>query len=136
MENKYYTPTIEEFHVGFEYEWNNSDEDDVFRKSIADLEDCYHCVNDIINNIDYYKYRVKYLDKEDIESLGWKESFRGGRFDIKTDNDDFQMYLHDNLDKGFYFIEIYDWDSQYVFRGKIKNKSELKILLKQLGVND
>lgn len=32
MENKYYTPTIEEFHVGFEYEWNNSDEDDVFRK--------------------------------------------------------------------------------------------------------
>lgn len=46
------------------------------------------------------------------------------------------MYLHDNLDKGFYFIEIYDWDSQYVFRGKIKNKSELKILLKQLGVND
>lgn len=24
MENKYYTPTIEEFHVGFEYEYRNT----------------------------------------------------------------------------------------------------------------
>ena len=38
MENKYYTPEIEEFHVGFEYEILNTDSntEDVWKKTTPD----------------------------------------------------------------------------------------------------
>ena len=68
MENKYYIPSIDEFHVGFEYEWKCDGTKTDWNKSICDnvmipLDvDCQR-VND---------YRVKYLDKEDIESLGFE----------------------------------------------------------------
>ena len=137
---KYYTPEIEEFHVGFEYEWNNSNEDDVWKTSVADNEDCYHAVQDIINNLDR-KYRVKYLDKEDIESLGFE--YQDGKM-IKDYSDDFIYKPNNNLQYNLtyvyeqnilrihvedlvYFEESYN----YLFQGTIKNKSELKKLLNQ-----
>jgi hypothetical protein len=79
--------------------------------------------------------RVKYLDKIDLEELGWKEFPDTSYFDIKNDDgDNFQIHLHDNLDKGFWFIQIYNWNSKIIFEGRIKNKSELEILMKQLGI--
>ena len=64
--NKYYTPSIEEFHVGFECEikigdhWKNI-------KAIEDIEEMLIYGIPKPNNS-----RVKYLDKDDIESLGWE----------------------------------------------------------------
>ena len=66
---KYYTPEIEEFHVGFEYEeqvepgkwaWNTC-HPNTFEK-LYDWD-----------SMDMLKIRtrVKYLDQEDIESLGF-----------------------------------------------------------------
>ena len=70
---KYYTPSIEEFRVGFEYEVY------VPEKELWSKETFYLDASHI-NLVKYVniqtentlkKVRVKYLDREDIESLGW-----------------------------------------------------------------
>jgi hypothetical protein len=77
---------------------------------------------------DWYELpRVKYLDREDIESLGFK--CMGGN------------WYHDN--KAYQIIgtwesiEVSRGQHEYrdvLFKGTIKNKSELKRLLKQLNI--
>lgn len=129
MDNKYYTPTIEEFHVGFEYEWNNPNEDDIWRDSIACREDCYYAVEDLIHEF-RFNYRVKYLDKEDIESLGFKY-IENNSFESNEDNYLSLEYFKD--DKGWY-LTYSENESQFGFGGWIKNKSELITLLKQLSI--
>jgi hypothetical protein len=145
--NKYYTPSIEEFHVGFEYEELRI----ITEGYIETTEDCDFTENtegatwtsttfNIIQESDwedlkyrfrYEKYnkayhRVKYLDKEDIESLGFKyimTSYNG-------------YYKKDNIELGVAYdkrIQI-KTDEGFVFLGIIKNKSELKRLLNQLGI--
>ncbi|MBC7845566.1 MAG: hypothetical protein H7Y10_03640 [Flavobacterium sp.] len=154
MENKYYTPTIEEFHVGFECEHKTQE---LIAKAIGKIidikflfgEDIKIPENDLFEhhifdgrNLQIYSlnphllkdFRVKYLDREDIESLGWE---------LRTDeNRDLHIpeytierfYLKDLADV---FFTIYDDSAvdEYVFRGKIKNKSELKKLMMQLEIN-
>lgn len=136
MENKYYTPTIEEFHVGFEYEiyiishprngkaslWipiKIQEEDDL----ITD-----HNTLSLQGNIDGKFCRVKHLDREDIESLGWKQ-------EIKTRND---LYFFDryflNFKDEITITDSYVLGTKELFNGKIKNKSELKKLMNQIGI--
>jgi len=70
MKNKYYTPTIEEFHVGFEYEYQDGvdkDNKDVWKKTICTKSDFRYLSKTKIKDF----RRVKYLDREDIESLGF-----------------------------------------------------------------
>lgn len=61
--SKYYTPDISEIHQGFrfEYQLHNSWKQ-------VDLEHI-ECFYDYCCNIE--ELRVKYLDREDIEELGW-----------------------------------------------------------------
>lgn len=120
MKNKYYTPGVEEFHVGFDYQervenniWKNK-----MYETVDDFNLCYH------NN---QHTRVKYLDKEDIESLGFK---------LGRDNTTYQKYS-----KGIIILGHYGRDSIIIsdqmgelFDGYIKNKSELIKLLKQLTI--
>jgi hypothetical protein len=127
MENNYYTPSIEEFHVGFEFEVNC--DNDWIKESLYSNEQVNVLPFMNTNNI-----RVKYLDKEDIESLGWTDGethgLSGYVLNYATD-DSYQMYY----DKDNQFTQIYNWDSKIIFEGIIKNKSELKRLLKQLEIN-
>jgi hypothetical protein len=133
MESKYYTPEIEEFHIGFEYEWNNSNEDDKWRIAVADLENCYHSVQDIQQELNYQHYRIKYLDKEDIESLGWK-FYENDTIPLKafSKNEDYKLtYI-----SGMHRVSIANNLVEHThFDGSIKNKSELKKLMKQLGID-
>lgn len=128
---KYYTPTLEEFHVGFEYEYlepvNNQGyvKGEIF--SGNDIDDTW-------SERRYRKLRVKYLDKEGIESFGFNTEDNG------------ECY---NKSIGWMIIGIYPWedindkpneykisvDMNIVFHGIIKNKSELKKLLKQLNID-
>jgi len=74
----------------------------------------------------------KYLDKEDIESLGFKESKTDiNWYDYK--NDRYWLYKEDTKDWKWI---ISDQQSEISFAGAIKNKSELKVLLKQLNINE
>jgi len=140
MENKYYTPEIEikkyyqpdisEFHVGFEYEYediNQGGASTSWYKGIIEPKQAY--IIDQIYRDEDREYRVKYLDKEDIESLGFiKESIYSHKL-----NQDY--YIEYNSEKPIHTDSIEIKNNQNtLFSGYIKNKSELKKLLKQLNI--
>jgi len=149
MKDKYYTPEIEEFHVGFEFympvlrEDNNGD---LYRDKY-----CKHIWTEKNNMWEQFNLEhksngdtvisvpecltVKYLDREDIESLG----FELGVVDCGQDTNHKELGIEKSIGDGYigtFFLEptngfnIEIFDTYY----EIKNKSELKRLLKQLGV--
>ena len=140
MENKYYIPQIEEFRVGFEYEYEVDSEDleeSIWKKAIFDFDFGWIEFPNTFNE----DKRVKYLNSEDVESLGFIcilddvgiQHYRKGNFILKTDYD---LGSYIDGDFNLYSIIHNPYDGQYnnVFSGIIKNKSELKVLLKQLGI--
>lgn len=74
------------------------------------------------------KYRVKYLDKEDIESLGFKY-YDKIEDSIYFKYKSFRLAFNPIVNK----VEIVELGPCH-FRGSIKNKSELKVILKQIGI--
>lgn len=142
-EAKYYTPKIEEYHVGFEYE--------VFEDFDSLPEKSWHkfAYGDAGTNDEGMAApsesnirRVKYLDKEDIESLGWKlregsthkqllftKEYGGITYNL------FFIYIVANDSR----LSIYSIDEQnglpkFAFAGVIKNKSELKNQTERCGI--
>jgi hypothetical protein len=132
MENKYYTPTIEEFHVGFEYEvlagtdWVNTQ---------IHVENITLNMDRVINHIE--TCRVKCLNREDIESLGWDHNLDlPSRYEYK----DYVLYNFNNsniftikIKRSFVKYEQKFTDFDVLFEGTIKNKSELIKLMQQLN---
>ena len=132
MVDKYYTPEIEEFHVGFEYEVEDLGDDGktrVWRPQIFEGEETRTY---FIEELKKGEIRVKYLDREDIESLGFKQDHNHNdvRFGYTNGSTRIQHTPHKNS------ILIYQWgrESDTVSGITIKNKSELKRLLKQLNI--
>lgn len=128
MENRYYTPEIEEFHVGFEYEHKDNG---VWKQREIDRPNQISAIDMNLRTpyMDGTPIRVKYLDREDILDCGFKKINEGifkmhesnfGMYFIPSDNNRVEIY-----------IDIYDYEG-CVFIGHIKNKNELKTLLKQL----
>lgn len=70
-EKRYYTPKLDEFHVGFEYEYLNHFGKDSLNWTTEIIENdvsMFH-INNLLASC---AIRVKYLNKEDIESLEFK----------------------------------------------------------------
>lgn len=141
--SKYYTPSIEEFHVGFEYERKNGDS---WEKTISTESDYSAMYSDYGEENEFDEIetnirdvRVKYLDKEDIESLGFTFNEETGWFE-KKDNFGFNSY--DNLSIQLHSLpglivvsrsqESSYQNEHYEFFIEIKNKSELKTFLRQI----
>jgi hypothetical protein len=143
MENKYYTPEIKEFHVGFEYERCDDGYSyfkDIYPRAID--------TNKLENYLPYF--RVKYLDKEDIENLGYRESnikpdiFSPKGFYLEEDLTGFLLFLLKNNQVIIYSRDMtrtwlqppsFNEEFTICFRGILKNKSELKKLMQQLTIN-
>ena len=171
-EAKYYTPEISEFFVGFEYEYrfftHSEWESSIFESEVGEIE----C--NPFDNIEYLlqekNIRVKYLDSEDIESLGFEKSLKNqwiGWNDYYSGNvsGEYGYFLYvtlhvprlynksnkleDNLFKIIvhrYYVSNEDEttnieekleqnESEVIYKGVIKNKSELKQVLKMIGVH-
>lgn len=161
MENKYYTPELKEFCEGFEFERV------VYGGHPPHEENNFHWNNNVFsfredaNEITYMfsagmskkGLRIKYLDKEDIESLGWEMNERGSKYGNRYQFDICGGFSPRNGLNGYWMsadkenntiISInkvlaneftIDGPKQYkVFEGTIKNKSELSRLMKQLGI--
>lgn len=138
MENKYYTPKIEEFHIGFELEFKNNMQDNVWKHQICDA-DLISLAFDSIEHKDTEnpfseEFRVKYLDDEDIINCGWKKEFQLEniiRYNDNTHNKNNILFFTPQYNH----IRILNTEEKIkLFDGKIKNKSELKILLNQLKI--
>tara|TARA_R110000764_G_scaffold234790_6_gene328888 strand:- start:199 stop:606 length:408 start_codon:yes stop_codon:yes gene_type:complete len=131
MENKYYTPEIEEFHVGFEYEFRTLKGWD---KEVMSWNDYPSYAGDYIGEAikETDGIRVKYLDQEDIESFGFElrgDTYYG--FTVLNKPDPTWLELRYG---GWGSELILNTDQGYVlFRGVIENKSELKRVLKMIG---
>jgi len=150
MNNKYYTPSIEEFYQGFEYErWVNSaytpekyskeifqfvDKDNIWNEDITNRLACVYSGGDSI--------RVKYIDKEDIESLGWIYNDISKEFNYKFKKEfNYRLWFSPN-NPDLFSIRIEGWysregkiDAKFdMFLGNLKNKSELKKLMQQLHI--
>ena len=145
--NKYYTPDISEFYVGFEYEaedlWDNGISR-VWKHQVFEGEETRtYFIEELQNN----EMRVKYLDSDDIESLGFEFKYNEKNneniaFTKKYDNH--PRYDNQYVDIIWNHVSNHilicegdnetcwsDWVTR--FSGKIKNKSELKRTLKQIG---
>lgn len=133
MQDKYYTPTIEEFHVGFEFEmyagtgWSNQ----VFPNpwwidgAMGGYKTLENCIEG--NNV-----RAKYLDNTDILDLKWE---------IDNEIEFIGYYLQKSEGiyvlrpfQGSQLVQMLENDRQ-IFFGIIKNKSELKRLMVQLAIH-
>lgn len=148
MDNKYYTPTIEEFHVGFEFEKYDSRQAIYVDEGVTNWHKHKYDTKSIrLSQIGSHLFertiRVKYLNKEDIESLGWVyEKDLRDEYDICFKKGS-MILEYTELIKAiriYYLVEASDdADFSYkraeiIFSGTIKNKSELKRLMKQLGI--
>lgn len=153
-DNKYYTPSIEEFHVGFEYEYLDNNLK-TWKPNVIESymlitpnigEACDSEITEIFRELKEGNIRVKYLDREDIESLGFDKTFKN-EFGIEYlfyENKDYQYCLYHSeknviifrADKNVSWMFPPSFSEAYrpIFSGIIKNKSELKRVLKQVGV--
>ncbi len=150
--DKYYTPEISEFHVGFEYEYlqpggawikHNLDGTPIVHRELDEF-------TDDLMKLAHAITRVRYLTKSDIESLGWQ---------LLTDemrsrwNPQEQMkYYFESTNKELSYLNFYAEPMysnrgldivgerirvviDYGFDGYIKNKSELSRIMKMLNIN-
>ncbi len=129
MESKYYQPDISEFHVGFEYENFVSLFDDVepkWEKMSWGGPSARELPPFLLKDFEDGKIRVKHLDHEDLESLGFKQ----GKLPYQYFSDLLRII---KLEKENLYSINANVDDHCLFYGTIKNKSELKRILKQIG---
>ncbi len=153
MENNlYYTPELKDLHYGFEFEYKSKDDNwikvtlDTWNGPSKDNHLKYFTEYDLLRTLNHQdmacKYadltciRVKYLDQSDIESLGW------GNFTFK--NIDGYNRASKFLTINFNYKEpvvdisylpmLKNDGLSRIFRGTIKNKSELIKLMQQLNI--
>jgi len=143
----YYTPELEEFCIGFlyEYKWNSwngyFEKTDEWIKeeflgaggSQLNEETEIDCIEECIKK---GTLRVKHLDREDIEGEGWgfDQETKDGQFFYFGQWDDWALILggrNENPQR----VHIYRMNhEQECFCGIINNITEFRKLMKQLGI--
>lgn len=163
MENKYYTPSIEEFHVGFEYEMKQGFMDGTV-KSQEDFDlAIWEKRKTTIGELVYIEraltgknaqnglcgIRVKHLDREDLLSENWmperiihedddgNDLFSDGFVFRKTPDIWFELVFISKTDifiqKKWYKTSLSQM-CRTVFFGTILNKSELNKIMKMINI--
>jgi hypothetical protein len=141
MEIKYYIPELEEFHPGFEYEIEMPylgyipARFGVDKISHPELDQ----FTDELEKIAHANVRVKELDQEDLEELGWES--KGSRwYSLKEVPGElgywthvmFHMWGEDSPIIAYRGEPETAMEDQHLFVGLIRNKSEMKRLMKQI----
>ncbi len=129
MNDKYYTPDLKEYHIGFEYEFSRIGNYEEWTSAV--IKDGIQ-IDDIHNSV--YLLRVKYLDKQDIESEGWKcitfTEKENEWYSGYWKKDSYTFGLHS---KDFMTISKMDGENKImVFQGTIKNISEFRKIIKMI----
>ncbi len=151
MESKFYTPSDDEFRIGFEF--YSVEEIDGSINGPYTIKDCYDLEVQARNCWkNYSDILIKYLSKEDIESFGFKfdatRSKVDGNFVGSYENEnyylDYSPYSYGGEFNSSVHLRVmkikdipitsYQSNYQFIYDGIIKNKSELKKLLIQLNI--
>lgn len=139
--SKYYIPLIEDFYVGFEFEQQVLGLTNTTCLDRGKWNTCIYRGNDIRvikSFIESENIRVKFLDKTDIESFGFVEKYEYNGDTIKYNSfvKDGYWLQYFNTTLSIKHMNKEDTGKSYfIFIGTIKNKSELKVLLTQLGID-
>ena len=142
--DRFYVPNISEFHVGFECEKVIPHTDGGHQISLTNIDQKSFIIRDVFDmptdGAALSWFRVKYLDKEDIESLGFNQlsddcfnlpikEYRGRL------NQEVRILIRQTVLIYLAMDMNYsDKDNLVLFTGNIKNKSELKKLMYQLNI--
>lgn len=138
--DKYYTPKPEELHVGLEIKRQS---DGIWYKTILTKYDFSpnRIYGDLFKKLERDEIKIKYLDKEDIESFKFELSATYGDYiefndNLKSFNPKSNKVLYNikskNIDIEWFAFE--NESTNILFNGYIKNKFELKKLLIQLRI--
>ena len=151
MENKHYTPSIEEFHVGFEYQSLQDErlpekEESWETNTIKDEWEMrifigYYCGDHFAG------LRIKYLDEKDLKEIGFidkatihkglqKDStklfqYNNGRYFVHLEATWFSSWVVIRIDTS---VSENSVQTQVVHSITINNKSALLVLMKQLNI--
>jgi hypothetical protein len=136
-DNKYFVPSIEDFRIGYEFEFQGIPKG--WHKMIFSEE---NSLKNMKYNIEKLKdaVRVPYLTKEQIENEGWKYKETSNRLTFirkislkvlswKKEDNDINIYIDLN-DEGFY-------DSSNIvdlFSGECKSINEFRYICKLLKI--
>ena len=127
QDNKYYTPELNEFRVGFEYQSKNNAKEEFYTYHVE--KDFDSCVYQYL--IDRQEVRVKRLNCDDIVECGFEYDKYCNRY-LKD------SIISVTLINGIVHIKDRSWKDDdtvddTLFIGTIKNKSELIMILKMIG---
>ena len=120
MENKYFTPDIEDIHAGYECELLIYDkwEPNIVKPYTA-LESVVKCIKDKV-------IRVPYLTKEQIEAEGWKHSEK----DCFNYNDRWMCSWYPEYNR----MEFCDDENENGFAGECKDINTFRKIIKLLNI--
>lgn len=139
MRSAFYTPAIEEFHVGFEFEFLNNkqkiffvtEEENKWLKTEMPFIGVLSELKNIRKLILDKQVKVKRIDKDDCISLGLK---------LKVWDNGSGYFEIGNYTIGIYGTDLFctvsqnDYGNNIIrFSGDLKNKTELKRILRQVG---
>tara|TARA_R110000764_G_scaffold234790_7_gene328893 strand:- start:96 stop:497 length:402 start_codon:yes stop_codon:yes gene_type:complete len=129
MQSKYYIPDMSEFHPGFVFDLKRNEEQNWGINHIyGDTSPRFSKMRCYLHE---YGCRVKYLDQADIESFGFTPEHNcelkwwvSGEWHL-MDNGNSEIFIRRH-NTNFNILPG-------IFEGTIKNKSELKKVLNQIG---
>jgi hypothetical protein len=133
-QNKYYTPELNEFYVGFEYEIQHTDPPFKWQSEILNEDQLDWAA---LSVTEMGIFRIKYLDKDDIIECGFEEiskfkysKLRGKKHKIIIDYGEMESHC-------FITQETINNENNYIvlFNGYLSNKSEFKKLIEKLTIN-
>lgn len=146
VENKYFTPDIEDIRVGYECEmkyrrdgeWEKFVVKDTWfgRDGEGDLPDVYSAILPglSIDRKPEEKIRVPYLTKEQIEAEGWKYEEKIDKFKHPIEVD-IELYLDTKSRWIWLTIPNTDGGKSNMYRGECKDINIFRYICKLLKIN-
>lgn len=126
MENKYYTPDIEDFYIGYECELLYEDwEKSIYSTTHVDFFNIEHLIK--LNRV-----RTSFLTKEQIEAEGW--TFVKERDAFKKNDGLYKCYMNYFSNSNGSSMTIHDGHGSTYYDGECKSVNEFRRIEKWLGI--
>lgn len=126
-DNKYYTPDIEDLYIGYRCETYNAMNGEWVTDTLNgyNIQELYMTIESVLS----VYIKTKYLDKEDIESLGWVWSEQHGWYTF-GENQEWLMVIGTTVP-----LWVNVWNDQGGwYQGECKSINELRKLIKWLNI--
>ena len=129
MENKmYYTPTIEDLRVGFEFEFKNDPPPEDDWK--GDIVECFDNLQWLDGWINDGRIRVPYLTKEQIEKEGWTVVASRRRWHVHV----VTKKYHGVYDLHTKWLSVWETERGLpLYRGTCRCINDFRLIMKLIG---